>query len=447
MRSGSRVGASVLRISVIGSGYLGVTHAACMAELGYRVTGLDIDADKVARLNAGDVPFYEPGLAGLVEEHTASGRLRFTTSYEVAAQADVHFLCVGTPQRRGQDAADLSHLDAAVRRLAPLLGHDCLLVGKSTVPVGTAARILEAVSGLAPPSTTVDVAWNPEFLREGHAVADTLAPDRIVLGVVSERSEKVLKELYAPFVDRGTPLVVADLATAELTKSAANAFLATKVSFINAMAEVCEAVGADVTRLSEGLSHDPRIGDQFIRPGLGFGGGCLPKDLRAFQARARELGVGGALSFLGEVDAINTRRRSATVRLVREQCDGELARRRVAVLGGAFKPGSDDIRDSPALYVAEELSRSGARVVVHDPKANQNIRRHHPSLTCADTVLDACAQADVVVLATEWAEFADIDPAVLGAVVSHRRVVDARNALDAEQWKQAAWTYRALGRP
>ncbi|MEU4447429.1 UDP-glucose/GDP-mannose dehydrogenase family protein [Actinosynnema sp. NPDC050801] len=435
------------RISVVGSGYLGVTHAAGLAELGCEVVGLDLDEAKVARLARGELPFHEPGLAELVREHVTSGRLRFTTSYDEAAEfADVHFLCVNTPQQPGGEVADLSHLEAAVHRLVPLLRRECLLVGKSTVPVGTAARLAGVVADLAPAAVAVRLAWNPEFLREGHAVADTLSPDRIVLGVTGQESEKVLRDVYAPLADAGVPFVVTDLATAELIKSAANAFLATKISFINAMAEVCEVAGADVTLLAKGLSYDPRIGDRFLDAGLGFGGGCLPKDIRAFAARAEELGVGDALSFLREVDSINLRRRARAVHLVREQCGGTLDGRRVAVLGGAFKPDSDDIRDSPALHVAEELRRGGAEVTAYDPVANDNIRRHHPALVCADTVEDACAGADAVVLATEWAQFREVDPEALGTVVAHRHVVDARNALDPERWRRASWDYRALGR-
>ncbi|GAB2960904.1 UDP-glucose dehydrogenase family protein [Saccharothrix stipae] len=435
------------RISVVGSGYLGVTHAAGLAELGCEVVGLDLDEAKVARLARGELPFHEPGLAELVREHVTSGRLRFTTSYDEAAEfADVHFLCVHTPQQPGGEVADLSHLEAAVHRLVPLLRRECLLVGKSTVPVGTAARLAGVVADLAPAAVTVRLAWNPEFLREGHAVADTLSPDRVVLGVTGQEPEKVLRDVYAPLADAGVPFVVTDLATAELIKSAANAFLATKISFINAMAEVCEVAGADVTLLARGLSYDPRIGDRFLDAGLGFGGGCLPKDIRAFAARAEELGVGAALSFLREVDSINLRRRARAVHLVREQCGGSLDGRRVAVLGGAFKPDSDDIRDSPALHVAEELRRGGAEVTAYDPVANDNIRRHHPGLGCADTVEDACAGADVVVLATEWAQFREVDPEALGTVVARRHVVDARNALDPERWRRASWDYRALGR-
>jgi UDPglucose 6-dehydrogenase len=429
-------------LSVIGTGYLGATHAVCMASVGYQVIGMDVDAEKVRRLGAGEVPFFEPGLEPLLRKTLDTGRLRFTTSFaEVAEQADVHFLCVGTPQKAGENAADLSYVDAAFAALVPHLRDGALVVGKSTVPSGTAARL----AGLLPAG--VELAWNPEFLREGFAVEDTLHPDRLVFGVRSAAAESTLRAAFAPVIDSGVPVVVTDFATAELVKVAANAFLATKISFINAMAEVCEATHADVMQLSTALSYDTRIGGRFLQPGLGFGGGCLPKDIRAFMARAGELGVDQALSFLREVDAINLRRRARTVDLTRELLDGLLVGARVAVLGAAFKPDSDDIRDSPALDVASTLQRNGAVVRVYDPAAMDNARRTHPELTYVGSTLEACTQADVVLLLTEWREFRELEPAVVGDLVAHRRVVDGRNALDHQAWRAAGWTYRALGRP
>jgi UDPglucose 6-dehydrogenase len=434
-------------ISVLGCGYLGVTHAACLAELGHDVTAVDIDARRVAALADGRVPFYERGLQELVTRHLANGRLRFTTSYaRAAAEADVHFICVGTPQR-GDGAADLRSVDAVVEELGPRLTTESLVVGKSTVPVGTTARIAERLRRTAPAGAGVRTAWNPEFLREGHAVADTLRPDRIVLGVTSASDEKVLRDVYARLADAGVPFVVTDPATAELAKSAANAFLATKISFINALAEVCEAAGADVGGLADALAHDPRIGARSLRPGVGFGGGCLPKDLRALQARARELGVGHALAFLAEVDAVNLRRRERAVDLVRRQVPDGIAGRRVAVLGAAFKADSDDVRDSPALHVADALRRDGAEVAVYDPKAMANARRGHPDLHYAADHRQACAGAHAVAVLTDWPEFRDIDPRELGGVVARRSVVDGRGALDPEEWRRAGWAYTALGRP
>ncbi|MGW8375228.1 UDP-glucose/GDP-mannose dehydrogenase family protein [Streptomyces sp. ODS28] len=436
-----------MRITVLGTGYLGATHAACMAELGYEVLGVDVDAARIAALGRGEVDLYEPGLAELTARHVAEGRLRFTTSYrEAGAFGDVHFLCVGTPQQASSGAADLRQVHAAVGELAPLLRHPCLVVGKSTVPVGTAAGIAARLSGSAPAGTDVELAWNPEFLREGKAVDDTLKPDRLVFGAESATAMATLHKVYAPLIDTGTPVVSTNFATAELVKTAANAFLATKVSFINAMAEICETAGADVVHLARALGYDSRIGDRYLRPGLGFGGGCLPKDIRAFRARAEELGTGRTLAFLREVDAINMRRRHRLVDLAAQQCGG-LRGRRVAVFGAAFKPDSDDVRDSPALYVASAVQRRGARVTVYDPKANHNARRESPGLRYASSATGAATGADLVLHLTEWREFQDIDPAALSRVVAAQRIIDGRNALDPAKWRSAGWSYRALGRP
>ncbi|MGW0590896.1 UDP-glucose dehydrogenase family protein [Streptosporangium sp. NPDC002607] len=433
---------------MVGTGYLGATTSACMAELGFEVLSLDVDAEKIGRLQAGDLPIYEPGLQEVLRRNLANGRLRFTTSYEEAAAfGDVHFLCLGTPQKPGEYAADVSYLDAAIESLAPHLTRECLVVGKSTVPVGTAQRLADKLARLAPIGAGAELAWNPEFLREGFAVKDTLHPDRIVLGVASDRAEKVMREVYASMLEMGTPMVITDYPTAELVKVAANAFLATKISFINAMAEVCEAAHADVKQLSLALSFDDRIGGKFLNPGLGFGGGCLPKDIRAFMARAGELGADQALTFLREVDAINMRRRARMVDLARELAGGSFHNCTVAVLGAAFKPNSDDIRDSPALDVAVKISEQGGRVTVYDPVAQENARRAHPRLSYGASALEAARDAHVVLLLTEWQEFITMDPEELGSVVTSRKIVDGRNALDAETWRASGWHYRALGRP
>ncbi|WP_433437803.1 UDP-glucose dehydrogenase family protein [Nonomuraea sp. CA-141351] len=434
------------RLTVIGTGYLGITHAACMADLGFEVLGLDIDADKIRQLNQGELPIHEPGLEPVLRRGLESGRLRFTTSYEeVAAFGDVHFICVGTPQKRGEYAADVTYIDSAIETLAPLLDRECLVVGKSTVPVGTAERLADKLARLSPAGGQAELAWNPEFLREGFAVEDTLRPDRIVLGVRTERAEKVLREVYEPLGE--VPFVVTDFATSELVKTAANAFLATKISFINAMAEVCEAAHADVKQLSEALSYDDRIGGRFLNAGLGFGGGCLPKDIRAFMARAGELGADQALTFLREVDAINKRRRARMVDLARELAGGSFHGCTVGVLGAAFKPNSDDIRDSPALDVAVTIGHQGGQVTVYDPIALGNARKAHPELNYGESALEAVRGAHVVLLLTEWQEFVELDPEELGAVVATRRIVDGRNALNSETWRSAGWHYRALGRP
>ena len=436
------------RITVIGTGYLGATHAICMATLGFEVLGVDVDPAKIEALASGRVPFFEPGLPEKLREALDSGRLRFTTSFDEAAMfGDIHFICVGTPQQPGSHAADLRYVDAAFTELASRITRKVLLVGKSTVPIGTAARLTEIVQGVSPIGAELELAWNPEFLREGFAVEDTLHPDRLVFGVSSDWAEAQLRRAFRPILDEGTPLVVADTATAELVKVAANSFLATKISYINAMAEVCEATGADVNLLASALSFDDRIGGRFLKPGLGFGGGCLPKDIRAFRARAEELGVGAAVAFLGEVDAINIRRRTRTVDLARELAGGSLDGVRIGALGAAFKPNSDDVRDAPALDVARMLYLEGAIVTVYDPQANANAHRVYPDLDYADRMDDAVAGAEVVMLLTEWDEFRQADPVELGQLVSARRIVDGRHALDASKYREAGWEYRALGRP
>ena len=429
-----------------------------MAELGHEVIGVDIDPGKVAKLAGGDIPFYEPGLRKVLRDNLAAGRLRFTTDYDEAAEfADVHFLGVGTPQKKGEYGADLRHVHAVIDALVPKLRRSAVIVGKSTVPVGTAAELAQRAAALAPAGVDVEVAWNPEFLREGFAVHDTLHPDRIVVGVQQDcaphtrgtngsRAEAAVRELYAPLLQDGVPFLVTDLQTAELVKVSANAFLATKISFINAISEVCEAAGADVTLLADALGYDPRIGRRFLNAGLGFGGGCLPKDIRAFMARAGELGANHALTFLREVDSINMRRRTAMVELTTRACGGSLLGANVAVLGAAFKPESDDVRDSPALNVAGMLQLNGATVNVYDPKAMENSQRVFPTLNYSTSVIEACERADAVLVLTEWSEFVDLDPAALAGTVRAKVVVDGRNCLDVDRWRQAGWRLHALGR-
>ncbi|OHU95679.1 UDP-glucose dehydrogenase family protein [Mycobacterium talmoniae] len=438
-----------MRCTVFGTGYLGATHAVGMAQLGHDVIGVDIDPGKVAKLAGGDIPFYEPGLRKLLTENLAAGRLRFTTDYELAAEfADVHFLGVGTPQKKGEYGADLRHVHAVIDELVPRLTRSAVIVGKSTVPVGTAAELADRARALALGGVDVEVAWNPEFLREGFAVHDTLHPDRIVVGVQPDSTcaEVALRELYAPMLDEGVPLLVTDLQTAELVKVSANAFLATKISFINAISEVCEAAGADVTVLADALGYDPRIGRKFLNAGLGFGGGCLPKDIRAFMARAGELGADQALTFLREVDSINMRRRTRMVELATTACGGSLLGANIAVLGAAFKPESDDVRDSPALNVAGQLQLNGATVNVFDPKALDNAHRLYPTLSYAVSVAEACDRADAVLVLTEWPEFVDLDPDELAERVRARVIVDGRNCLDVQRWQRAGWRVHCLGR-
>jgi UDPglucose 6-dehydrogenase len=437
-----------MRCTVFGTGYLGATHAAGMAELGHEVLGVDIDPGKVAKLAGGDIPFYEPGLRKMLSNNLAAGRLNFTTDYDAAVEfADVHFLGVGTPQKKGEYGADLRHVHAVIDTLVPKLRRSAVIVGKSTVPVGTASELGARARGLAADGVDVEIAWNPEFLREGFAVHDTLHPDRLVLGVQPDsiHAEAAMRELYAPLLDEGAPFLLTDLQTAELVKVSANAFLATKISFINAISEVCEAVDADVTLLADALGYDPRIGRRFLNAGLGFGGGCLPKDIRAFMARAGELGANHALTFLREVDSINMRRRTRMVELATKAC-GSLLGANVAVLGAAFKPESDDVRDSPALNVAGMLQLNGATVNVYDPKAMENSRRLFPTLNYSTSVVEACDRADAVLVLTEWREFVDLDPHDLADTVRAKVVVDGRNCLNSTTWTDAGWRVFALGR-
>ena len=437
-----------MRISVIGCGYLGAVHAACLARLGHDVVGIDLDAGKVTLLSGGHAPFYEPALDDLLTELEGSGRLRFTTDMAAARGAKVHFICVGTPQKRGENGADLRYVEAAVESLASYVSPGDVVAGKSTVPVGTAARLAEIITAAEPHAT---LAWNPEFLREGHAVADTLGPDRLVYGVPDGSEEHaavaVLDRVYETPLATGTPRLVLNYATAELVKSAANSFLATKISFINAMAEVCEATGADVSLLAEALGLDDRIGRKFLNAGIGFGGGCLPKDIRAFMARAGELGADQALTFLREVDAINMRRRTRVVELTRELCGGTLMGQRIAVLGAAFKPESDDVRDSPALSAAAQLQLQGAIVTVTDPEALANAAKRFPELPLEPDLEATLHRADAVLLLTEWTLYRDLDPHATKALVSAPRILDGRNVLDPAKWRAAGWTYKGLGRP
>lgn len=438
-----------MRMTVFGTGYLGATHAACMAELGHEVLGVDVDESKIEALSSGQVPFYEPGLPEVLERNLESGRLSFSTNYSKAAEfAHVHFLGVGTPQRHGSYAADMTYVRAVIEELVPLLQGEHVIFGKSTVPVGTAAELQELADSLCAEGTSVEIAWNPEFLREGYAVKDTITPDRIVLGVRAgeSRAEELAREVYAQPLSHNTPFLVTDLQTAELVKVSANAFLATKISFINAVSEICEIAGGDVVALADAIGHDDRIGRKFLGAGLGFGGGCLPKDIRAFMARAGELGADQALTFLREVDAINMRRRDRMVDLAKKAFAGSLLGHRVTVLGCAFKPNSDDVRDSPALSVAGSLSLGGAAVTVYDPQGMDNARKVFPTLGYAESVSEALRDAELVILATEWQEFRDLDPAEVGKLVARKHIIDGRNVLDVASWNDAGWTVEALGR-
>ena len=432
-----------LKLSVIGTGYLGATHAACMASLGFDVIGFDTEASKIELLSKGKVPFYEPGLEELLSEQIKSGRLTFTNNVADLADADVHFICVGTPQIKNGNAADLTYVNSALESIAKYVKPGGLVVGKSTVPVGTATKLRDRLLELNPKA---DLAWNPEFLREGFAVEDTLRPNRLVVGVVNDSAEQILKEVYATNLKEKTPWVRADLPTAELVKVAANSFLATKISFINAMAEICEAAGGDVTVLAKAIGYDPRIGSRFLQAGIGFGGGCLPKDIRAFMARAEELGASQAVEFLKEIDAINLRARQRIIELVRKDLSDDLQGKKVAILGAAFKPDSDDVRDSPALDIAAQIQAAGATVTVHDPKAIANAQKRFPALNFADDVNTTLKDAEIVLHLTEWKIYREIDPVKVKSIVKTPIIIDGRNALDRELWQSAGWKFRALGR-
>jgi UDPglucose 6-dehydrogenase len=437
-----------MRVSVIGCGYLGAVHAAAMADLGHEVIAVDVDAAKVAALSAGKPPFFEPGLPEILNSSLESGRLRFTTDISEVAESELHFIAVGTPQSDDSGAADIRFVDAALDAVVPHLGPHDVVVGKSTVPVGTAQRLAEKLLTAGSSATLV---WNPEFLREGFAVKDTLTPDRLVFGVAEGNGHHAalaaLRRVYAATIAAGTPVVETDLATAELVKTAANAFLATKISFINAMSEIAEATGANVTELADAIGYDTRIGRRFLNAGVGFGGGCLPKDIRAFSARAEELGLASSVSFLGEVDAINLRQRERVIARVISDAGGDPVDLKVAVLGLAFKPQSDDVRDSPALDVARGLAEAGAQVVAYDPEAMGPALTRFPELNVAENVQQALLDADIAVLVTEWPEFVNLDPRNVGDLMKHKRIVDARNVLDPASWRAAGFHYSSLGRP
>lgn len=432
----------MLKLSVIGTGYLGATHAAAMSSLGFEVIGVDIDAAKISQLQQGKVPFFEPGLEDLLSQEINSGRLKFSADFAAAADCDVHFICVGTPQLKDSLAADLSFVDSSVHSISKFAKSGSLIVGKSTVPVGTASRLSQQLKELNP---EVELAWNPEFLREGFAVEDTLRPNRIVVGVSSERAEGILKEVYKPLLENDTPWVRADLPTAELVKVAANSFLATKISFINAMAEICEAAGGDVTVLAKAIGYDPRIGARFLQAGIGFGGGCLPKDIRAFMARSEELGAKQSLEFLREIDSINLRARQRMIDLVRADIGADLKGKKIAVLGAAFKPDSDDVRDSPALDISAQIHAAGAMVVVHDPKAIEPAKARHPELSFTTSIQECIESADVILHLTEWKIYRELDPHLIKAQVKNPVIIDGRNALDRKLWIEAGWRFRSLG--
>jgi UDPglucose 6-dehydrogenase len=432
-----------MKISVIGTGYLGATHAAALSSLGFNVIGIDVDSKKISALANGEVPFFEPGLQELLANELESGRLQFTGDFAAAKDCEIHFICVGTPQKTNSLAADLSFVESALEMIAPHAKPGSLVVGKSTVPVGTAEKLAKRLTEINPEA---ELAWNPEFLREGFAIEDTLRPNRLVVGVTSDKAELQLKKVYASLIASDIPWIRADLPTAELVKVAANSFLATKISFINAMAEICEVAGGDITVLAKAIGYDPRIGQKFLQAGIGFGGGCLPKDIRAFMARSEELGAKQSLEFLREIDSINQRARQRVIDLVRLEVGSDLKGKKIAVLGASFKPDSDDVRDSPALDIAEQIAKAGAHVKVHDPKAIPNAKLRSPTLNFEITTESCVAGSDCILHLTEWKEYRELDPVALKKKVSNAVIIDGRNALDREAWEKAGWRFRGLGR-
>ncbi|MDV2977770.1 UNVERIFIED_CONTAM: UDP-glucose/GDP-mannose dehydrogenase family protein [Actinomycetes bacterium ARC8] len=443
-----------MRISVIGCGYLGAVHAATLASMGHTVVGIDVDAGKVDQLARGAAPFHEPGLDELLRDGRSTGRLTFSTDAASAQEAQVHFLCVGTPQDKMSDAADLTFLVSAIETLLPHLAAGSVVVGKSTVPVGT----VEMLRGVLARRPDVLLGWNPEFLRQGTAVKDSLVPDRLVYGVDGGRGAAfhprsgapvgvtaALDAVYEPLLRAGIPRLVCNFATAELIKSAANAYLATKVSFINAVAGLCDASGADVAELAEAMGMDPRIGGRYLHAGLGFGGGCLPKDIRSFRTQAAHAGATALDDWMQLVDSVNQGQRERTVALAAELSGGSVAGRSITVLGASFKPDTDDIRDSPALDVADRLAAAGAHVTVTDPKAINHAWRRYPRLRFEASTERALEGAELVLLLTEWDEYRRLCPAAAGARVRRRVVLDARNVLDAAAWQANGWSVRGLG--
>ncbi|MFF4010639.1 UDP-glucose dehydrogenase family protein [Streptomyces sp. NPDC001717] len=438
-----------MRISVIGCGHLGIPHAAAMAEIGHEVIGVDVDQAKVDRLNAGECPIYEAGLPELLVRHTMSGRLRFTTEIREAADfADLHFIGVGTPIDADGRSYDTAQVYGAIRWLAPHLDRPCTIVGKSTVTVGTTRQVTALAQRLAPAAERVDVVWNPEFLREGHAVEDTLRSDRLIAGLTTTGAEKAIRAVYAPILDAGVPLFVTDPQTAELAKGAANTFLGLKISYINAVADMCEAADADISQIVDILGIDPRIGSGGMRPGIGYGGGCLPKDVRAFTASAAQLGAGRAADLLRAAEQINENRTGVAMDLVTRALGGRpLKGARVTVWGAAFKPGTNDVRESPALALAQALQQAGATVTVHDPQAVATATVRNPEFDYTDDLPASLDGADLIVLATEWPEYRQADPQALAHRPATPLLVDCRTTLAPEPWRAAGWTVHQLGRP
>jgi UDPglucose 6-dehydrogenase len=433
-----------MKLGVVGIGHVGLVTAACFAHVGHDVVGVDSDSEKIEKLWSGSMPFFEPGLAELVEEGTSAGRLVFDKELSSAVEEpEVIFICVGTPSKPSGEA-DLAQVEKLCVELSTHMSEYRVLVEKSTVPIKTGARLVKTFTRLLGHSN-FDVVSNPEFLREGSAIQDTLNPERLVIGSPTERATNLLLEAYRPTIEQSDcPVVLTDVGTAELIKHASNAFLATKISFINAVAEICERTGADVETVAAGMGHDPRIGPAFLRAGIGWGGSCFPKDVAAFVALSEQLGY--EFDILKGVQAINERGPSQFVDKLRQEL-WNLEDKTIAVLGLAFKPGTDDLRAAPALKVVEQLLAEGANVVAYDPVAMPRAKKLFPALRFADSALDAVRGADAAAFLTEWNEFRGLDLAALRDALKFPIVVDGRNLFSPAAMREAGVTYLSVGRP
>lgn len=434
-----------MRVVMIGTGYVGLVSGACFAEFGAEVTCVDVDLAKVARLRAGEIPIYEPGLQALVAKNVRDGRLAFSTDLAACVgHADLVFIAVGTPSRRGDGFADLSFVHEAARQLAPLLQGYTVVVDKSTVPVGTARNVARLIRELNP-DADFEMASNPEFLREGAAISDFMRPDRVVLGVESPRAEKLLRELYRPLNLIETPIVVTGLESAELIKYAANAFLATKISFINEISTLCEAVGADVHAVAKGMGMDKRIGGKFLHPGPGYGGSCFPKDTQALVRIAQENGVSSRI--VEAVIEVNAAQKARMIKKIREAIGGSEAGRTLGVLGLTFKPETDDMRDAPALSILPPLMEKGARILAHDPQGRHEAETLLPSgIEYTSDPYEVFREADAVVLMTEWNLYRGMDMQRAGAVMRHRTFIDLRNVHERDAMEALGFSYHCVGR-
>jgi len=431
---------------MIGTGYVGLVTGTCFAEFGHHVTCVDKIRDKIDKLKQGDIPIYEPGLDGLVAKNSTEGRLRFTTELgEAVSSAEAVFIAVGTPSsRRGDGYADLSYIYDATKEIASYLKNYTVIIDKSTVPVGTARQVARIINEVNP-EADFDVASNPEFLREGAAIRDFMRPDRVVIGVESDRAEAVLRTIYHPLYLQETPIVKTGIETAELTKYAANAFLATKISFINEIALLCDAIGADVVDLAKGIGMDGRIGSKFLHPGPGYGGSCFPKDTLALMRIAQENGE--SLRVVEAAIEANGAQKAKMVKKIRDMLGGSEAGKTIAVLGLTFKPETDDMRDSPSITIIPTLIEKGAHIRAHDPQGIKEAQELLPAdIIYSEDSYDACTGADAVILMTEWNQYRALDLDRLGSVMKQKIFIDLRNVYQPDLLKEKGFRYTGVGR-